>query len=73
MASWVSHTFLQLVLLSVILVGQNEVSAAADGRTEVTYNDADAVLRRTRSLLNCEPSKRVPEADGYGCRREDVL
>jgi hypothetical protein len=39
-----SQTFLQLVLLSVIIVGQNELAAAADERSEVTYNDADAVL-----------------------------
>jgi hypothetical protein len=44
MVSWVSQTFLQLVLLSVVLVGQNHLAAAADGRSEATYNDADAVL-----------------------------
>ena len=33
-----------LVLLSVIIVGQNVLAAAADKRAEATYNDADAVL-----------------------------
>jgi hypothetical protein len=42
--SWISQTFLQLVLLSVIIVGQNVLAAAADKRSEATYNDADAVL-----------------------------
>jgi hypothetical protein len=42
--SWVSQTFLQLVLLSVIIVGQNVLAAAADKRSEATYSDADAVL-----------------------------
>jgi hypothetical protein len=42
--SWISQTFLQLVLLSVIIVGQNLLAAAADKRAEATYNDADAVL-----------------------------
>jgi len=42
--SWVSQTFLQLVLLSVIIVGQNVLAAAADKRSEATYRDADAVL-----------------------------
>lgn len=42
--SWVSQTFLQLVLLSIIIVGQNVLAAAADKRSEATYNDADAVL-----------------------------
>jgi hypothetical protein len=42
--SWISQTFLQLVLLSVVIVGQNELAAAADKRAEATYSDADAVL-----------------------------
>jgi hypothetical protein len=32
LVSWVSQTFLQLVLLSVIIVGQNVLAAAADKR-----------------------------------------
>jgi hypothetical protein len=44
LVSWVSQTFLQLVLLSVIIVGQNVLAASADKRSEATYNDADAVL-----------------------------
>jgi hypothetical protein len=42
--SWVAQTFLQLVLLSIIIVGQNVQSAAADKRAQATYEDADAVL-----------------------------
>ena len=42
--SWIAQTFLQLVLLSIIIVGQNVQSAASDKRSEATYNDADAVL-----------------------------
>ena len=44
LVSWISQTFLQLVLLSVIIVGQNVLAAAADKRSEATYHDADAVL-----------------------------
>ncbi|MCL4508489.1 MAG: hypothetical protein M1296_03055 [Chloroflexi bacterium] len=44
LVSWISQTFLQLVLLSVIIVGQNVLAAAADKRSEATYNDAVAVL-----------------------------
>jgi hypothetical protein len=44
LVSWISQTFLQLVLLSVIIVGQNIMAAAADKRSEATCNDADAVL-----------------------------
>jgi hypothetical protein len=44
LVSWISQTFLQLVLLSVIIVGQNVLATAADKRSEATYKDADAVL-----------------------------
>ena len=44
LVSWISQTFLQLVLLSVIIVGQNVLAAAADKRAESTFNDADAIL-----------------------------
>lgn len=42
--SWVAQTFLQLVLLSVILVGQDVSGKAADKRAEQTFNDAEAIL-----------------------------
>jgi hypothetical protein len=44
LVSWISQTFLQLVLLSIIIVGQNVQAAASDKRAEATYQDADAVL-----------------------------
>jgi hypothetical protein len=44
LVSWISQTFLQLVLLSIIIVGQNVLAAASDKRAEATYEDADAVL-----------------------------
>jgi hypothetical protein len=47
LVSWISQTFLQLVLLSVIIVGQNVLAAAADKRSEATYNDADAILHES--------------------------
>ena len=39
-----AQTFLQLVLLSIIMVGQNVQAAAADKRAEATFNDASATL-----------------------------
>ena len=42
--TWVAQTFLQLVLLSVIMVGQNVQGAAADKRAEATFHDASATL-----------------------------
>lgn len=44
LVAWVAQTFLQLVLLSIIMVGQNVQSAASDKRAEETYLDAEAVL-----------------------------
>jgi hypothetical protein len=42
--SWISQTFLQLVLLSIILVGQSVVAEAADARAKATFDDATAIL-----------------------------
>lgn len=43
MVSWVSQTFLQLVLLSVIIVGQNVQAAATEGRAEADHETLAAV------------------------------
>ncbi len=48
--SWVAQTFLQLVLLSIIIVGQNIQAAGADKRSQATYEDADAVLHEAISI-----------------------
>src|ERR1700732_3684057 len=42
--SWIAQTFLQLVLLSIILVGQRVQSAASDERAEKEVTDTEAVL-----------------------------
>jgi hypothetical protein len=42
--AWVSSNFLQLVLLPVIIVGQNLQAKATDTRAMQTYEDAEAVL-----------------------------
>ena len=41
---WIAQTFLQLVLLPIIIVGQNIQAAAAEKRAVMTYEDAAAVL-----------------------------
>jgi hypothetical protein len=41
LVAWIAQTFLQLVLLSVIMVGQSVQSAAADARAANTYNDSE--------------------------------
>src|SRR5713226_6185399 len=45
--AWIAQTFLQLVLLPIIIVGQNIQAKAADKRAEETYKDAEAVLHES--------------------------
>ena len=47
---WIAQTFLQLVLLSIIIVGQNVQAAASDERAENTYQDAEAVLHEALQI-----------------------
>ena len=47
---WVSQTFIQLVMLSVIMVGQNILSRAADKRADMTYKDADATFHEAEQI-----------------------
>ena len=44
--AWIAQTFLQLVLLSVIMVGQNVQSLASDARAQRTYDDTVTILDR---------------------------
>jgi hypothetical protein len=48
--AWIAQTFLQLVLLPIIIVGQNVQAAAADARAEATYKDAAAVLEEAKQI-----------------------
>ena len=47
---WVSQTFIQLVMLSVIMVGQSILGKAADKRAEMTYKDADAAFHEAQQI-----------------------
>jgi hypothetical protein len=44
--SWIAQTFLQLVLLSIIMVGHAVQSLASDARAERTFKDTETVLDR---------------------------
>jgi hypothetical protein len=44
--AWIAQTFLQLVLLSVIMVGQNVQSLSSDVRSQDTYADTLQILDR---------------------------
>jgi hypothetical protein len=47
---WLSQTFIQLVMLSVIMVGQNILSRASDKRAQMTYEDADATFHESEQI-----------------------
>ena len=49
---WVSQTFIQLVMLSVIMVGQNLLGKASDVRADMTYKDADATFHEAQEIQN---------------------
>ncbi len=48
--AWIAQTFLQLVLLSIIIVGQNIAAAASDKRSENTFKDAEAILSEALAI-----------------------
>ena len=50
--AWVAQTFLQLVLLPVIIVGQNLQAAESEKRAIATYEDAGAILEEAREIQN---------------------
>lgn len=43
--SWIAQTFLQLVLLSIIMVGQRVATEASDKQAHQTFLDAEALLQ----------------------------
>jgi hypothetical protein len=63
--SWIAQTFMQLVLLSVIIVGQNIQSEAADARQAKTFEDVEAV-RDAQALA-------LDRLDAVSARQETIL
>ena len=47
---WISQTFIQLVMLSVIMVGQNILGRVSDKRADETYQDAEATLHEAQQI-----------------------
>lgn len=50
MVSWIAQTFLQLVLLPIIIVGQNIQAASSEERAIATYEDAGAILEEAKEI-----------------------
>ena len=65
--SWIAQTFLQLVLLSVIMVGQKVSAQTSDKQALQTYKDTEALLEmqdEIRKLIevNTELTKEIHSA-----------
>lgn len=48
--AWIAQTFLQLVLLPIIIVGQNLQAADSEKRAIATYKDATAILAEAKEI-----------------------
>jgi hypothetical protein len=73
--AWVSSNFLQLVLLPVIIVGQNVQAIAADKRSEQTYKDAEAVLAEALKIQDhlCAQDRALQEHQANLASQEAAL
>jgi hypothetical protein len=49
---WISSEFLQLVLLPIIIVGQNIQSRAADARATKTFEDVEDARKKIEEAIN---------------------
>ena len=73
--AWIAQTFLQLVLLSIIMVGQKVAAEKSDRQLEQTYKDAEALLKVSdaiHSLLKqntdlTEEIRQVVQQEKGGC------
>jgi hypothetical protein len=52
LVAWIAQTFLQLVLLSVIMVGGNVAAAASDARAAKTFEDVETVRTDIKTTLD---------------------
>jgi len=57
--SWVAQTFLQLVLLPIIIVGQNVIQAANDARAQADHDTLAAVHGLTVDIHSINETQSV--------------
>jgi hypothetical protein len=70
LVAWVAQTFIQLVLLSVIMVGQNVASGASDARAGKTFEDVERVV----DLLRLDTEGGLKDLyDKLAARQDEVL
>ena len=66
--AWVAQTFLQLVLLPIIIVGQNVISASQDARAE-----ADHVTLTTLHAMNVRQLEMLEQQSTILSQQEKIL
>jgi hypothetical protein len=49
--AWIAQTFLQLVLLPIIMVGQNVQAKAGDARAQATFDDVTVLIEQNKQIL----------------------
>lgn len=57
--AWIAQTFLQLVLLPIIIVGQNVIQAANDTRAEADHETLTAIHRLTVQVHEINEAQNV--------------
>ena len=57
--SWIAQTFLQLVLLPIIMVGQRVIQAASDARAEADHETLSAVHQLTVAVHEINEAQTV--------------
>jgi uncharacterized membrane protein len=68
--SWIAQTFLQLVLLSIIMVGQNIAAKKSDRQLEQTFSDSEELLKISSAMQellqkNTELTTEIHELVGH--------
>ncbi len=66
--TWLSQSFLQLVLLPIIIVGQNVISASQDARAE-----ADHITLTTLHSINVQQLKMLEQQQEMLKQQRDIL
>jgi len=66
--SWLSQSFLQLVLLPIIIVGQNVISASQDARAE-----ADHITLTTLHEINVQQLKMLEQQQAMLKQQREIL
>ena len=76
LVAWVSSYFLQLVLLPIIIVGQNVQSQASDARAAKTFEDTEVVVDRLNTATKggiTEILLRLDQMDGHDSQLLDEI